>query len=202
MKKLIYVILTGAVLAFMAACENEPENPGDFSIKSKLDLAGLVSQNKGTQYTLSVARQADTTYEYFYNVYDTLKDAQGEPLVGSDGKLQITTTQKSYFSKKTARLIEYEPVLLPSYDDLDFDTLSLSFNSNAAWNVIELETPVNWYSPVSSYSVGGDGAYKFSIKKWSGDVSRYVVKQEIMTQDSMVLHRFFFKHSGLKYTGE
>lgn len=202
MKKLIYLILTGALLAFVAACENEPENPGDFSIKSELDLAGLVSENTGTQYTLNVARQADTVYEYFYNVNDTLKDANGEPLVGSDGKLQITTTQKSYFSKKTARLIEYEPILLPSYENLEFDTLSLSFKSNAAWNVIELATPVNWYAPVSSYSVGGDGAFKFSIKKWSGDVSRFVVKQEIMTQDSLVLHRFFFKHSGLKYTGE
>lgn len=202
MKKFIYLIFTGALLASMAACENEPENPGDFNVKSKLDVSRLVSETTGNTYAINIAREVDTTYEYFYNVHDTLKGPDGEPVLGNDGKLQITTTQKSYFSKKTARLVEYEPILLPSYPEHDFDTLALNFTSNAAWNIIELPASVNWYTPLSSMSVGGDGSLKFSIKQWSGDVSRFVVKQEIMTQDSMVMHRFFFKHSGLKYTGK
>ena len=203
MRKLLYITLLGVLIIGISACEDTPENPGDFSLKSELKLGDVLeSRTTGAKYPLVVAREFDSTYRYFYEVYDTLKDAAGEPILDSNGKLQITVTEESYLSRRTAHFIEFEKIMFPSYEDVDFDTITLTINSNANWQA-PMNVSVNWYNNVDGTSTGGgDGTFKFSVKQFGNVVSKNVAVQEIFTRDSTVMYRFYFGHTGLKYTGE
>ena len=203
MKKLLYISAVGLSLAALSACESEPKNPGDFSVKSELTVVDIKSQTTGDVYPLVVARLVDTTYHYYYNVNDTLKDAAGVPVLGPDGNLQITTEEKFYLSKKTAKLTEFEPVIFPSFTDVPYDTLAMNLTSNAAWEAPDPKTAVSWYANVnSSQRGGGDGTIYFSVRQFANKMSKYVVTQDVFTRDSMQMYRFTFRHTGLLYTGE
>lgn len=200
MKKLLYLSAVGLVLAGMAACSDEPSNPGDFDLKSELKVMSMKSITTGAEYPLTVARTIDTTYHYYYEVYDTLKDAAGEPVLDNNGKLQITTEEKFYLSKITAKFVEYEPVTFPSYEGVEYDTIAVALESNANW-LAPMGDPVNWYSNVNSSTTGGgDADFTFAIKQFGNQLSKWVVTQDVFTRDSTLMYRFTFLHTGLKYT--
>lgn len=203
MRKLIYAALAAVSLAGFYACDDAPKNPGDFSLKPELRLGtAMVSKNTGSLYPLVVAREFDTTYRYTYDIYDTLKDASGSPILDTQGKLQITVTEGSYFSKVTARCVEFEKVMFPSYEEIEFDTIRLEIMSNANWRA-PMGKAVNWYNNVGNTEKGGgDGTFSFSIKRFNNVVSKNEVEQELFTSDSTVMYKFTFGHYGLKYTGE
>ena len=203
MRKLLYVALAAATLAGVYACDNVAENPGDFSLKPELKFgSAMVSKNTGAQYPLVVAREFDSTYRYTYDIYDTLKDANGDPILDAQGKLQITTTEGSYLSKRTAHCIFYEKIMFPSYDDVEFDTIMLDISSNANWKAL-MGSSVNWYNNVGNTEKGGgDGTFMFSVKQFGNVLSKYEVTQDFYTADSTVMYRMVFGHYGLKYTGE
>lgn len=185
------------------SCNDEPERYGDFSLKPELKLgSAMVSKNTGAEYGLKVAREYDSTYRYSYNVYDTLKDDAGIPVLDNAGKLQITVSEDFYYSKRTAHVVEYEKIMFPSYEDIEFDTLTLDIFSNSNWRA-PMGAPVNWYNNVGNTEKGGgDGTFSFSIKRFNNVVSKNEVQQEIFTNDSLTMYRFSFGHYGLKYTGE
>lgn len=200
MRKLLYCTLVGLAAATIVACEDDPKNPGDFSLETQLKLDGkIVSLNTGAEYPLVVARETDTTYAYHHTLYDTLKDNTGEPILDSKGKLQITERDTVVFSKVTAKFVEYEPVRFPSFKDLTLDTMVLSFSSNATWEA-PMNAAVGWYSNVGgTLKGGGDADFKFSVKQFANEMSKHVVTQHIITRDSTKLVRLTFTHSGLKY---
>lgn len=208
MKQLFYLSALGLAMASLAACENDPSNPGDFSRKSELEVVQVRSLTTGEVYPLKVARSIDTTYRYSYNVYDTLKDASGEPILDGAGKLQITTEKAYYNSKVTAKFVEFEPIVFPSYQDIDVDTISIDLNSNANWisdadKMSPLDEEVTWYSVVNStISGGGDGAMLIGVNRYSASMSRHIKVRQVLTRDSTVMYRLTLKHTGLKYTGE
>ena len=203
MRKLIFAALATAAMAGLWSCDSESEVYGDFSLKPELKLgSAMVSKNTGAEYALKVAREFDSTYRYPYNVYDTLMDATGSPILDAAGKLQITVTEEYYLSKRTAHVVEYEKIMFPSYEDIEFDTIRLDIISNSNWRA-PMGTPVNWYNNVgNSEKGGGDGTFSFSIKRFNNVVSKNEVSQEIFTNDSLTMYRFTFGHYGLKYTGE
>lgn len=203
MKKLLYLAAATGMIAMFAACEDELKNPGDFSVKSELELTQVRSLSNGHVYPLSVARSIDTTYRYYYTVYDTVKDAEGNPVLGTDGRLQISTEEKYYLSKITAKFVEFDTIFIPSYEDLAVDTLSLDIVSNANWRAPELTTPVTWYSVVNASSTGGgDGAFLFSVNQFKNEISRHKVQQDLFTRDSTLMFRLHFRHYGLAHNNK
>lgn len=60
MKKFIYSVLPVVVLLF-GSCEQEPVNPGDFSLAPTLGIV-QISDTAGTVYPFSILRSTDTTY--------------------------------------------------------------------------------------------------------------------------------------------
>ncbi|MDE6270732.1 MAG: hypothetical protein K2M12_07785, partial [Muribaculaceae bacterium] len=185
------------------ACDDDPEVYGDFSLKPELKVgAAMVSKNTGAEYQLVVAREYDSTYRYSYNVYDTLKDETGRPILDNGGKLQITTSEAYYYSKRTGHIVEFEKIMFPSYEAIEFDTIRLDIVSNANWRA-PMGKAVNWYNNVGNTEKGGgDGTFSFSIKRFNNEVSKNIVEQEIFTSDSLTMYRFTFGHYGLKYKGE
>lgn len=203
MKKLFYGVIVATALSGLYACDDTPDTYGDFSIKPELKTgSAFVSRNTGAEYPLIIAQEFDSTYRYTYDVYDTLKDATGTPILDAGGKLQITTTEGYYYSKTTAHVVVYEKIMFPSYEDIEYDTITLDIYSNSTWRA-PMAKAVNWYNNVGNTEKGGgDGTFKFSIKCFNNIVSKNEVEQELLTGDSTVMYRFSFGHYGLKYTGE
>lgn len=203
MKKLFYLSAVGLAAMAIAGCEDDPKNPGDFSIKPELQITQIRSLTTGAVYPLEVESEKDTTYEYFYNVRDTMKDESGNPVIGTDGQLIVNVEQKSYFSKKTARLVVFKQVVFPSYEDLASDTMEMEIKANSNWSFPALSTPPSWYKADAQTSNGaGDGSYRFAINRSLPAISKYTAIQNMITRDSMVMYRFTFRHTGTRYNGE
>lgn len=209
MKKLLYFSVLGlAAATALTACDNEPKNPGDFSVKSKLEVVGVRSLVTGTEYPLVVARSIDSTYRYTQTVYDTLRDVSGEFVLGDDGKLVITEHDEYTFSKITAKFVEFEPITIPSYEDIEMDTIEVALQTNANWisdggNISIEGQPVTWYSVLNSTSTGGgDGSMLIGVKKFAGTTSKHIKERTLLTRDSTVMYSFRFIHTGTKYTDQ
>lgn len=201
MKKLL-LLPAAALIISLAACENEPENPGDFNVRSELRVGELRSLVTGDVYPLKVARETDTVYQYSYEVNDTAKDAQGNPLLRPDGQLDITTETRWYDSKKTAHFVEYEPVYLPSFVSVPVDTFELSLYSNANWLAPAPSASVTWFKNINSTTGGGgDGVVNFTVNQFLNEISRHVAEQVLLTKDSLEMVRIYIRHTGLKYQG-
>lgn len=203
MRKLLFIpLILGLVSAFVVSCDETNENPGDFSLKATLSIDPVVVSKTGTEYPLNVARVVDTTYRYFYTESDTTKDANGEPVIGNDGKLIIKVDTIWYNSKITAKLTEYDLVELPSAAD----TFTIKLVSNARWMapVPSSGGKVQWYfnynllTGTTSLSGGGDGNVYFRTVRNKNKRRSVVAVQDIMTSDSTVLARLNFVQKGEK----
>lgn len=202
MKKLL-LLPAAAMLLTLAACENEPKNPGDFSVRSELRIGELRSLVTGDVYPLKVLRETDTVYQYSYEVNDTAKGPDGKPLLRPDGQLDITTTTKWYDGKKTAHFTEYEPVYLPSFENVPVDTFELHIYSNANWLAPAPASTVTWFKNINASTAGGgEGAVSFTVNQFKNELSKHVAEQIVMTKDSIEMARIYIRHTGLKYTGE
>lgn len=196
MKKLIYMLALG-LLYCATGCEDEPGNPGDFSVKSVLEIGAVTSLTTGDEYSLTVAREIDSTYMYSYTVNDTVKDENGEPEIGADGNYIINTEIRYYPSRVTARFIEMEPITLAS----SVDTFSIALKSNARWlaPVPDAGGKVQWYYNVNSTTGGGgDGAVNFRVTRNRNYTRAVDAVQYIHTQDSTVMYKLVFKQAGEK----
>ena len=92
MKKLFYaLVLMAAGLGFVACDDDEAKNPGDFNLKSTLEMDTKIVSTQGFEGQLELLESRDTTYEYQVTKYDTLKDENNKPILDAEGKLQITT---------------------------------------------------------------------------------------------------------------
>lgn len=203
MRKLLYfMFLLGVASWVVVACDDTKDNPGDFSLKATLEVEPVLVSVKGNEYALNVARVTDTTYRYFYTENDTTKDENGEPVIGSDGKLIIKVDTIYYNSKVTAKLTEYELLELPS----EADTFTVSLRSNARWKapVPSAGGKVQWYfnynllTGGTSTAGGGDGRMYFRTTRNKNYRRSVVAVQDIMTSDSTVLVRLNFVQRGEK----
>lgn len=203
MKRLIYLIALMCAAVAIPSCDEAPENPGDFSVASTLEvLPEVVSKVDGTAYELKLARTKDTTYVYSYTEKELIVDDDGEPILDSEGNRQYNETIKLVKSKITARYVEMEPVLLPA----KADTFSISIKSNARWKapVPSAGGKVQWFfnynilTGGTSTSGGGDGQLDFRVLR-NRNYKRVVpAEQYIITSDSTVMYKLVFNQSGEK----
>lgn len=197
MKKLIYLIAGLGLLGGFAACEDDNDNPGDFSLQSALELGTITSAN-GHVYPLTVEETKDTTYEYFYTVRDTLKDENGEPILDAMGQLQITAHEESYFSKKTAKLIKMQKVTLFG----EADTLTIPVVSNAKWSapmpifMRDGNAMTPWFANYGSTLAGGGNSYVKLAVSVGRSARSFCGYQRVLTSDSMIMYVIPFTQVG------
>lgn len=183
------------------SCEDEvAKNPGDFNLKATLEIDPNIVSTGGFNQELKLLRSVDTTYQYPSIKYDTLFDASGEPILGPDGKMQITTDTTWVPGNITARMDEYELMTLPA----QADTFTLTLHSNARWKapVPSAGGKVQWFynynllTGSTSTAGGGDGYVYFRVTRNRNKKRAVVAVQDIMTSDSTVLVRLRFIQSG------
>lgn len=189
MKKLIYLLVGLGLLGGFAACDDEKDNPGDFSLKSELEL-GPITSALGRYYPLTVDETKDTVYEYFYTAHDTVYNELGEVQYDEFGDTLVNHHEASYFSKKTAKLIRMKPVILWS----DADTLTIPIKSNSRW-----EAPAPKFlkdgkakdafmkNEASTNAGGGNSYVKLSVIV-CGRARNYGALQTIYTRDSLTMY--------------
>ena len=202
MRSLLLAAVTLIGIGAMVSCDEVAENPGDFSIKSTLEVMPQLTSIHGDVYDLEVVREIDTTYQYPYTVRDTVKDASGEPVIGPTGEYEITEVTKYYSSKTTARYVEMAPVVLPS----KADTFQITLKSNARWKapVPSAGGKVQWYfnynviNGATTVSGGGDGTVDFRVARNKNYKRSVQAQQYILTADSTVMYKLVFVQKGEK----
>lgn len=188
MKK-IYYLIAGLIVAWgIVSCDNEPKNPGDFTVKSTMSIIDIVSQTSGDVYNLSVAKSVDTVFRKGTQVWDTIWDANGEFV---DRKPDTVWN----YSNFTTQFIEMQPVILPA----KADTFNINISTNAKWNA---PTPVTndlpWIYNDAAISGGGDGTVVFRTtrnRNFSRLESDYMTMY-IYTSDSTVFYKIPFGQYG------
>mgnify|MGYP001782406270 FL=1 len=78
MRKFLLLLL--GVFILLCACEDEAKNPGNYNLKSELNIIDITTKN-GTDISLNVLRSIDSTYVRFYEKNDTLKDEDRKSVV-------------------------------------------------------------------------------------------------------------------------
>ena len=181
MRKLLYMAATGiAIGGLITACDNEPKNPGDFSIKSQMSLSDIVSQKTGTQYPLRQTNAFDTVLGNMVTVYDSIFDDQGE-FVERKGHDSLVN------SKVTTRFIEFEPIMLP----VAADTFAINITTNARW-VSPQPTKPRGASQIyndATTSGGGNGTLIFRTDKNINATRQVPADMYIYTSDSTIMYK-------------
>lgn len=202
MKKLLFFITLAVAMTTVVSCEDEAKNPGDFSIKSTLDIGTVVTSINGDEYALTVARQIDTTYMYYYTESDTAVDENGDYVITSSGTYDITVDTVWFEGDITAVYTEIEPILLPS----PADTFTIKLTTNARWNapVPDAGGKVQWFynyciaTDGTLIAGGGNGQLDFRVTRNRSTQRAVTAIQYIYTNDSTVLYMIPFNQSGEK----
>lgn len=187
MRKLLFFLTVAALASGVVSCDNEPKNPGDFTVKSTLNVDMIKSMTTGETYNLSVARSFDTIFKTPVQVWDTIYDANGEFLERNADTIWVP-------SKFTTRYIETQPVVLPSVAD----TFSMDLTTNAKWlspNPTIVDLP--WIYNESTTGGGGDGTIIFRVAR-NRNFARSLTPMLIYTSDSTVFYKIPFGQTGEK----
>lgn len=181
MKKLFYLLGLATALGITASCDNEPKNPGDFSVKSELRIGNVASLTTGNAFTIDIVREIDTVYQHEYTRTDTVTGR---------------TDTLYYPSKFTARYYEAAPIYL----DSPADTFSLPIYTNARWDAeyaISLPTAAQWLYLESGTTGGGDSELIFRVARNRNKTPRATVSSiTVLTKDSTVMYRIPFRQNG------
>lgn len=211
MKKLLGLALLGAALGFFA-CEDEAENPGDFSMKAELTLDPmLVTSTGGQSYVLEEEAVFDTAYTNTYEKKDTLfeKDAEGNfvldeagkkvPVIGGDGNLIISVDTITFRTGKKGTFHRMKFIKLES----KADTFTIHIKSNALWRAPQYApTKAQWFfnynlrTGGNSLMGGGDSYFYFRTLRNKNKTRVEPVPQYIYTSDSTVMFQLNFGQAG------
>lgn len=190
MKNLVWGATLLCLTGILWSCDDTPGNPGNFDTKSEISLGKQFTalSDPSRVFDLKETARRDTVYKYEYTINDTLfeysPDGKDSTYVyGPDGKPLVTKIDSFYLSKKTALLIEYEPLLLEAYAD----TVVCEVLSNARWTAKQPSTAtVKWvFNYNMTESGGGDGRLMLYTNRNRGTKRKYDY-QYIISSDSMV----------------
>lgn len=203
MKKLIFMLSVG-VLLYVAACDDAPDNPGDFGLKSSFELTSLKSLTRGEEYNLKVVGECDSVFEHVQKV--VVLDEFGDT-VFEDDEVTPVTEEVMVKGYTTTHLYELEPIVIrwtKEMRDAGFskDTFELSLKSNARWKVGTVESDytyaANFYTNANgTLAGGGDGAINFCCTMFTG--GSFSVYQPIFTSDSTVMYLLPLEIRGVNY---
>ena len=184
MRKFFYFLLLFGGLMNFYACEEEAKNPGDYNLKSTLNVVDIRTKN-GTDISLNVLRSIDSTYVRFYEKNDTT--------IGDDDKLVITKDTIYYNGKITAKFIEFEKIMLNS----PADTIYISLESNAKWlaPMPSAGGKVQWFF-TQRLAGGGDGTVIAAITRNRNNKRAVDAVQYVLTTDSTVMCKLTFNQVG------
>ena len=152
MKKIFYFIAAIGIAWGIVSCDNEPKNPGDFSIDAYLTVGDIVSQKTGEVYPLNVAYSCDTVFFTSGTVKDTVFDASGNIV-------EINSTPVYAYSDVTTHFIEFEPVTFP----FEADTFAIDISTNSKW-VTQKPKKVTGNSEFYCMNLGGGGNGTFQFR--------------------------------------
>lgn len=178
---------TGLLLGGMiTSCDNEPKNPGDYTVKSEISLGDIISQGDGKVYSLHVAKTIDSIFSSTVTVYDTIYDDNGEFLKREARDVVVP-------AKFTTRYVEYEPVFLP----IPADTFAINIISNAKWTSPQPTRPrggVQFYNLTTGG--GGDGTLIFRSDYNEFYNTTAPAALNIYSSDSTVYHKVLLHQYG------
>lgn len=187
MKKILYLIAALGITWGVVSCDNEPKNPGDFSVKSTMSLGNMVSLSTGEVYALKVAKTVDSIFTSKVTAYDTIWDENGEFLKREAKEVIVP-------AKFTTTYVEYEPVVLP----IAADTLAIDITTNARWESPQPTRPrggVQFYNDATT-SGGGDGTIVIRSDYNEFYNTTAAASLNIYTSDSTVYHKVLLHQTG------
>lgn len=187
-----FLLLLLGVFILFCACEDEAKNPGNYNLKSELNIIDVTTKN-GTDISLNVFRSIDSTYVRFYEKNDTLKDESGKPILGEDGKYIVTKDTIYYKGNITAKFIEFEKIIL----DSPADTIYVSLESNAKWlaPMPSAGGKVQWFF-TQRLAGGGDGTIIAAVTRNRNKRRAIDAVQYVYTSDSTVMCKLTFNQIG------
>lgn len=192
MRKLfLYLIAVVGLSATLVACNDDNDNPGDFGMTCTLDVLPIQSLSHPDQvYDLNVKFERDTNYLYKAAVKDTVFGPDGQPQIGSDGKIMVNVDTVYYRSKITARYVEFDTIFLPA----KADTFHVEVRSNARWYAPTPDpgTKAVWFRNFTgnggSTTGGGDSFFEFNVSKNRAKRRPNLARQYVHTSDSTVMY--------------
>ena len=188
MKKIFYLLAAVGLTWGIVSCDNEPKNPGDFSIKAELSLGDVVSQVDGKVYALNVAKSMDSVFGSNVTVYDTIWDENGEYLSRTSRNVWIE-------SKFTTKYIEFEPIMVSAYPD----TFAIAITTNAKWNAPQPAKPRggSQFYTITSCG-GGQGTLLFRSEINENATRSVAAGLNVYTSDSTVYYKVPLLQEGLR----
>ncbi len=191
MKRLLYFIFLIGGLSYLSSCEKEAKNPGDFSLKSELEVIGITSKS-GEVFDLEVLRSIDSTYRYFYEKKDTLKDESGNYIFES-GKYQVRIDSVYYNSNITAKFVELKKIIL----EPRMDTILIALRSNAKWKAPMPSSggKAQWFF-TQNLAGGGNGKVTVAVTRNKNYERTVDAEQYILTSDSTIMYKLVFGQKG------
>lgn len=186
------MLAAGANLLWLtAACDNEPKNPGDFSVACELTLDNVVQSlgvYNGQTYPLVVFHEnPDTQFRVSYVLRDTVWDAQGNIE-------KVNTTDTFYLRNAHIHFYDTETIVLPYTPD----TLEFNLYSNAKWNSPSPERKgVPWLYMLTNTG-GGDSKITFRVDPNPSTLRASNASFYVFTSDSSVMYRLNFNQYGYR----
>ncbi len=211
MKKLIgFAMAVGALLTLLS-CEEEAENPGDFSLKAELTIDSVITSTLGHKYILEEEAVFDTAYTNTYEKRDTtfevdddgnfVLDDKGKkiPVIGGDGKLIIKIDTITFRTGKRGVFHKMKLIKLES----PADTFTIHIRSNAKWRAPEYAPKkAQWFfnynlrTGSNSLTGNGDSYFYFRTLRNKNKTRVEPVPQYILTSDSAVMYQLNFGQAG------
>ena len=185
MRKLFCLILGGLLLSVgFASCDDEPDNPGDYSIRGSIGITGITSA-LGNEYEVVVAQEFDSTIVR----YNIKKDTT----FAADGTVAEITDDTLWYEDGVCHFVRLEQVNLAAAAD----TIVVSITSNARWTAAQpVATGRRWYTVLTNTG-GGDGDFTATvIENTSANARTNVQVQQILTSDSAVIYEIPFGQLG------
>lgn len=186
MKKIVYLIAAGVIACGIAACQDEPKNPGDYSVEATLTTGDVVSLSTGKTYPVNIERTVDTVF-YTYAV-------KRDTTFGPDREVISIVNDTTYTPSRYTKFYDASLITL----DSPADTFSLPIKTNAKWisPVPETEATAAWLYNDATGSGGGDGKIVLRVGRNRNATRRYASYVYIFTSDSSVMYRIPFGQLG------
>lgn len=173
MKKILYLIAAIGVTWGVVSCDNEPKNPGNFKLKSEVELSDMVSVMTGEVFKLEEVRAIDTVFKTYVIKWDSIFD---------DGGVFLKTEADTVWmeSKHKTKYREFAPIELPAAAD----SIKVEIGSNAKWNCT---FSGSWTTVTDQYNHGGgDGTILFTTTRNRNVTRKTYSNMEISSSDSTV----------------